>query len=36
MIKPPATIDNTIEIPGRSYAVQMKPRKVDLADIYDA
>lgn len=36
MNKPPATIDNRFDIPGRSYAVNMKPRKVDPDDIYDA
>lgn len=35
MNKPPAIIDNTIDIPGRSYVVNMKPRKVAPEDIRD-
>lgn len=35
MIKPPALIDNTIEIPGRCHAIRMIPREVDIADIHD-
>ena len=36
MNKPPAIIDKTVQIPGRSYAVNMKPHKVDPVDIHDA
>lgn len=33
MIKPPGIIDNTIELPGRCYAIRMMPHEVDIADI---
>ena len=35
MIKPPGIIDNTIELPGRCYAIRMMPHEVDIADIHD-
>lgn len=35
MIKPPGIIDNTIEVPGRCYAIRMMPHEVDIADIHD-
>ena len=35
MIKPPAIIDNNIEMPGSCYAVRMMPHEVDSADIND-
>lgn len=35
MIKPPGIIDNTIELPGRCYAIRMTPHEVDIADIHD-
>mgnify|MGYP004530693099 FL=1 len=35
MIKHPGIIDNTIELPGRCYAIRMMPHEVDIADIHD-
>lgn len=35
MIKPPGIIDNTIELPGRCYAIRMMPHEVDIADIHN-
>lgn len=35
MIKPSGIIDNTIELPGRCYAIRMMPHEVDIADIHD-
>lgn len=35
MIKPPGIIDNTIELPGRCYAIRMMPHEVDIADVHD-
>lgn len=35
MIKPPAIVDKSIEMPGRCYAMRMMPHEEDIANIYD-
>ena len=35
MIKPPAIVDSSIEMPGRCYATRMMPHVEDNANIYD-